>query len=492
MMVDATLQVQVEAELAAEVGKCYADPLRFVETMYPWGQPGALAHFDGPDTWQREFLERLGHHVRQRGFDGHTAVAPIRMAAASGHGIGKSTMCAWLVDWIMATRADSQGTVTANTFTQLQMKTWAAIRSWTKLCLVGDWFTVTSTLMYAPQDKQKWFCGPQSCREENSEAFAGQHAITATSFYLFDESSAVPDKIFEVAEGGLTDGHPMIFLFGNATRSAGKFYRACFGSERNRWDTVTVDSRDSQFTNKAQIAEWAKDYGEDSDFFRVRVRGLPPNASDLQYISSALVADAQGRELVTLTDDVLVAGLDVARGGGDLSIIRFRRGADARSMKPIRLDSRDTTDLVTTAARVLDELHDGRKVQTMFIDGTGIGGPIVDRLRQLGHRNAVEVQFGGEPPDRKYRNMRSYMWGRCRDWLKHGCIDRSERLELDLTGPGYTHDKQDRIVLEPKEKMKARGVDSPDDGDALALTFAASVGPPRPLAESYTSPSAWN
>jgi hypothetical protein len=110
----------------------------------------------------------------------------------------------------------------------------------------------------------------------------------------------------------------------------------------------------------------------------------------------------------------------------------------------------------------------------------------------LGHRNAVEVQFGGEPPDRKYRNMRSYMWGRCRDWLKHGCIDRSERLELDLTGPGYTHDKQDRIVLEPKEKMKARGVDSPDDGDALALTFAASVGPPRPLAESYTSPSAWN
>ncbi len=336
----ATLQVQVESELATAVAECYDDPLRFVETMYPWGQPGPLEHFDGPDVWQREFLTRLGQHVRQRRFDGHTAVSPIRMAVSSGHGIGKSTLASWIVDWIMATRADSQGTITANTFTQLQMKTWAAVRTWTKLCLIGNWFEMTSTLMYAPENKQKWFCGPQSCREENSEAFAGQHAITATSFYLFDESSAVPDAIFEVAEGGLTDGHPMIFLFGNATRSSGKFHRACFGSERNRWDTVTIDSRDSRFTNKTQIAEWAKDYGEDSDFFRVRVRGLPPTASDLQYISSALVYEAQQRKVETLKDDPLVCGLDVARGGGDMSVFRFRRGADARSIPAIRLDTK--------------------------------------------------------------------------------------------------------------------------------------------------------
>ncbi|MEE8129974.1 MAG: BON domain-containing protein [Vicinamibacterales bacterium] len=118
---------------------------------------------------------------------------------------------------------------------------------------------------------------------------------------------------------------------------------------------------------------------------------------------------------------------------------------------------------------VLSQRYDDRPVKMMFVDGTGIGGPIVDRLRQLGHTNVMEVQFGGRAPNRKYANMRSYMWGQMRDWLGHGCIDDNARLEQDVTGPDYQHDKHDRIVLEAKERMKKRGLDSPDDGDALAL-----------------------
>jgi hypothetical protein len=133
--------------------------------------------------------------------------------------------------------------------------------------------------------------------------------------------------------------------------------------------------------------------------------------------------------------------------------------------------------LVTLAGDVLDRSYDGRKVAMMFIDATGgsIGGPIADRLRQLGHRNVIDVQFGGESPDPKLANMRAYMWSKMRDWLKLGAIDSTPALEMDLTGPGYLHDKQDRLLLESKEQMKKRGVDSPDDGDALALTFAQPV-----------------
>ena len=111
-------------------------------------------------------------------------------------------------------------------------------------------------------------------KRKNSEAFAGQHAATSTSFYFFDEASAIPDKIFEVAEGGLTDGESMIFLFGNPTRNSGKFWKVCFGPDRPRWLHKSIDSRTSALTNKTQIAEWANDYGDDSDFFRVRVRGI--------------------------------------------------------------------------------------------------------------------------------------------------------------------------------------------------------------------------
>lgn len=467
-----------DIELAEEIAKFYADPLGFVLFAYPWQEAGPLERSTGPDTWQREFLQDLGGEVRGRAFDGVNAVRPIRMATASGHGIGKSTLVAWLVDWIMSTRPNAVGTITANTFPQLSSKTWAQIQRWTRLCITSHWFTITGTRMAHRQAPETWFCTPQTCREENSESFAGQHAATSTSFYILDEASAIPERIWEVAEGGLTDGEPMIFAFGNPTRSQGKFHRIVFGAERNRWLHRSIDSRTSTLTNKAQLEEWVKDYGEDSDFVRVRVRGLPPAASDLQFIDSNRVAEAQRREAFHAPDDPLIVGVDVARGGADTSVIRFRRGLDARSIPPIRIPGEETRDamrLVTVLTNVMETEYAGVKPSIAFVDGTGVGGPIVDRMQQLGHRNVVEVQFGWKAPDAHYANMRSWMWWRMKEWLQHGAIDVSDRLEVDLTAPGYKHDKQDRVVLEAKEDMKKRGLDSPDDGDALALTFAQPV-----------------
>lgn len=472
----------IEGELSAFVGQFYDDPLKFVLACYPWGEPGPLQDYEGPDVWQTEALRRIGGAVKRRRFDGVRTVEPIRIAVSSGHGIGKSTLQAWLVDWIMSTRPNCRGTITANTATQLETKTWAAIQTWTKRCLTAHWFGINSARFFRIGSKESWFCAPQSCREENSEAFAGQHAADSTSFYIIDEGSAVPDVIYDVSEGGLTDGEPMIFVFGNCTRSSGRFHQICFGSMRNRWDPIVVDSRDSKFTNKTQIAEWIQDYGEDSDFVRVRVRGLPPAASDLQFIDSKTVADAQRREVLSLPDDPLVCGLDVARGGSDDCVFRFRRGPDARSIAPIRISgqqARDSMRLVTVAADILGKDYDGRKVSMLFVDATGIGGPIADRLRQMGHTNVMDVQFGGEAPDLKMANMRAYIWSQMREWLRFGGIPNDPRLEQDLTGPGYAHDKRDRVVLEAKEHMKQRGVASPDDGDALALTFAAKVNSRR-------------
>src|SRR5262249_3282905 len=145
--------------------------------------------------------------------------------------------------------------------------------------------------------------------------------------------------------------------------------------------------------------------------------------------------------------------------------------------------------LVSIAADVLARSYDGRQVHTLFVDATGgsVGGPVADRLRQLGHRNVVDVQFGGESPDLKMANMRAYMWAKMRDWLAAGgAIDTTPQLEVDLTGPGYFHDKHDRLLLESKEQMKKRGLDSPDDGDALALTFAQTVAPRKKTSPSFS------
>jgi hypothetical protein len=487
-----------EELLHDEVGQYYADPLGFVLAMFPWQEPGQLEDEPGPDIWQRDFLLALGAEVRKRGFVGREPVDPIKFAVSSGHGIGKSVVTAWIILWVMSTRPQCQGTVTANTITQLDTKTWATLRRWHKLCRTAHWFNINSEKIARFGHEESWFFAKQSSKEQNSEAFAGQHAKTSSSVYIFDEASSIPDIIHEVAEGGMTDGEPMMLQFGNATRSQGKFHQACFGSMRHRWHPIIVDSRTSRFTNKALIDEWIQDYGEDSDFVRVRVRGLPPSASDLQFIDSASVFSAQQRAATALVDDPLVCGLDLARGGSDECVLRFRRGNDARTIPPIRVpgeQARDSMKLVTLAADVMGRTYDGRKVAMMFVDATGgsIGGPIADRLRQLGHGNVVDVQFGGESPDPKYANMRAFMWGKLRDALKGGlAIDATAHLETDLTAPGYFHDKQDRLLLESKEQMKKRGVDSPDDGDALALTYAQVVSP-RPAAPltPYRPPARW-
>ncbi|HZK80272.1 MAG TPA: hypothetical protein VFC46_04375, partial [Humisphaera sp.] len=461
--------------MAIAVSEYYDDPLGFVRFAYQWGKPGPLRDYPGPDKWQVEFLTELGEQVRQRKFDGTAPVLPIRFSTASGHGIGKSVLVAFLVDWIMSTRPHAKGTITANTFQQLSTRTWATVQTWTKRCITAHWFTVTGDKMYHSSFKDSWFCSAQSCREENSEAFAGQHAANSTSFYIFDEASAVPDKIHEVAEGGLTDGEPMFFMFGNATRSQGTFHRVTFGSERRRWVSRSIDSRDCRFSNKELIEQWREDHGEDSDFFRVRVLGLPPRADDSQFIDMDRISGAQKRQVHVLEDEPLIAGVDLAWGGDDENVVRFRCGNDGRSIKPLRIPgerTRDSAVMVVKLAEMLDGTYEGRKIHTMFIDSAGISGAVGSRLRQLGHRNIIEVNFGADSPDSHYAYMRDYMWGKMKEWLLAGAIDNHPGLEVDLSGPGYSLDKRVRVKLESKEEMKKRGLDSPDDGDALALTFA--------------------
>lgn len=495
-LLDVPDEMLSEEVLARKAASFRNDPLGFVLWAYPWGQPGPVEKYAGPDEWQADFLRELGEEVRKRGFDGVTPVMPIRFTTASGHGIGKSVLVAFIVNWIMSTRPHSQGTVTANTFQQLSTRTWSTLQTWTKRSKTAHWFEVTGERMYHKHFKESWFCSAQSCREDNSEAFAGQHAATSTSFYIFDEASAVPDKIHEVAEGGLTDGEPMFFMWGNPTRSRGAFHRATFGVERNRWNVRTIDSRTCKFSNKELIEQWRQDRGEDSDFFRVRVLGLPPRADDAQFIDRDRIVEAQKREVAVLDNEPLVAGVDLAWGGEDWNVVRFRRGKDARSIPPIRIPGEQTRDSSVMVGRLSDLLREGVKgsrINTMFIDSAGISGAVGSRLWDLGHKNVIEINFGADSPDSKYRNMRAFMWGRMKDWLLTGAIDNNARLECDLTGPGFELDAKTRILLESKVEMKMRGLDSPDDADALALTFARRIAVPTSQPRHRTWPgSQWS
>jgi hypothetical protein len=472
-------------------GHLYDKPLAFVLFAYDWSRDRSLrvvklpaeyrAVYEseyGPDAWACSLLDGIGERVRERGFDGTSAVDAVRTAISSGHGIGKSAITAWIVGWIMTTRPNARGVVTANTAPQLETKTWAEVAKWSKRSLFADWFQVTngrgSMRMVMKEHAEAWRCDAQTAREENSESFAGLHAADSTPFYIFDEASAIPAKIWEVAEGGMTDGEPHWYAFGNPTRTGTKFFEA-FNGQRHRWETRQIDSRTCQITNKNQIDEWVTDYGIDSDFVKVRVLGQFPSASSLQFISRDLVKDAQAREVVPTRGETIVIGVDPARFGDDSSVIYTRCGRDARTWPVIRLQGVDTMTLAARVAEHVNLLRAAGLHVVVNVDGGGVGGGVIDRLRSVGF-DVNEVQFGGRANDgRKWANKRAEIWGLMREWLAGGAIPTDELLATDITSVEYGYNSTDAILLEKKESMKARGLASPDSADALAITFAVPV-----------------
>jgi hypothetical protein len=474
-----TNQYNLDGELADIMAGFYADPLGHVMFSYPWGS-GSLTGFDGPDEWAVEFLTELGEEVKKRGFDGVHAVDAIKFSTSSGHGIGKSAMVAWIIRWILDTRPHSKGVVTSNTAQQLRSKTFSELSKWCSLGVTNHWYQLNSGSMgslnlYHKASPDTWRVDGQTCEDRNSESFAGLHAANSTAFYIFDEASAVPDKIFDVREGGLTDGEPMVFDFGNPTRNTGRFYENMMGRYRHRYIRRFIDSRDVKITNKELFDQWAADYGEDSDFFKVRVRGVFPSAGSLQFINGDKARACIELEVVVQPFDPVVIGVDVARFGDDQSVICVRQGRDAESGGWQMFRGIDTMDLAARVVQIANE----KNADQVFIDGGGVGGGVVDRCRQLG-LDLVEVNFGNRATNPLYANMRAQCWGNMRDAIDDGIrLPKNDDLIADLTGLEYGYNMRNQLQLERKEDAKKRGIASPDLADALALTYAYPVAPTR-------------
>jgi hypothetical protein len=319
------------------------------------------------------------------------------------------------VNWILSTRPYARGIVTANTQPQLETKTWAEIAKWTKRSITAHWFELStgrgSMKMSHRQHPESWQCVAHTCREENAEAFAGLHAANSTPFYIFDEASAIPDAIAEVAEGGLTDGEPMFFKFGNPTRNSGNFH-ASFHGMRHRWATRHIDSRAVSITNKSQIQQWMDDYGADSDFVKVRVRGMFPALSARQFISVTDADAAFGRHLNPSAHDFapVILSCDPAWSGDDELVIAKRQGLSFTLLRAIPKNDNDIE-----VANILARLEDEHQADAVFVDA-GYGTGIVSAGATMG-RGWTLVWFGGSSADPGCLNKRAEMWKHARDWL---------------------------------------------------------------------------
>ncbi|MCR9236174.1 MAG: hypothetical protein NXI17_05840 [Alphaproteobacteria bacterium] len=259
--------------------------------------------------------------------------------------------------------------------------------------------------------------------------------------------------------------------FNTTPRGRNHAYQMAVMAQKNpEWffERLTVD--DTKVLTEAQIQE-ERDSGMSEEKIQQEYYCSFEAAEAVQFITYEHIGQALDR---TMADPLkpVIFGLDVARFGDDRSALAIRHGD-----KLMQLTKWKGLDTMQTASKVA-EIAARARPDRIFVDGVGVGGGVVDRLRQLGLR-VVDVNAGGRATDSsRYYNKRAECWGRMRDWLKdRGSILPNPELEFDLLGPEYSYDVNNRIQLEKKDDMKKRGIPSPDLGDALSLTFAERVTP---------------
>jgi len=465
----------------------FADnPLAYVMYAFPWGRSHSpLEQYEKPRSWQLGDLEEIRDHIANNRNLALQKQTPglLKMARSSGRGTGKTAQLSWIATWLFSCIPASTVIVSANTEQQLKTFTFPEIRKWATMSIHSHWFDHNAmSLRPAPwlvdalkattdYDDAYWYIQARLWSDESPDSFAGAHSMQGMAV-LFDEASGIPASIWPVAQGYFTDPtlHRLWYAISNPRNPSGAFFE-CFNAERSSWSTRTIDAR-SVTENDAQLYEdIIAQYGADSDEARVEVYGQFPRQGDNQFISRGEVEDAMHREATDDPGAPLVIGVDPARFGDDEAVIAFRQGRDANVLPWQKYKRCSVTELAGYVAEAIEKY----KPDACFIEGDGVGGGVIDVLKSLQYR-VIEVTAGGSPDNKDtYANRRTELWGKLRDWLPTGTLPDDPPLADDLGAPLYDYSLKGQLKLEAKDKMKKRGYASPNNGDALAVTFDRTI-----------------
>lgn len=464
------------------------DPLAFVMYVFPWGEPNTpIEKFKGPRKWQRQVLRQLAENIKAN--DGNVDPSAFRLAVASGRGSGKSALVSWLVLWMLTTRIGSTVIVSANTENQLRTVTWGELTKWQAMIINSHWWSISATKLQPAQwltdlvekDLKKgtryWAAEGKLWSAENPDGYAGVHNHDGM-MVIFDEASGIPDNIWSVAAGFHTEKIPSRywFAFSNPRRNTGYFFE-CFHKKRDYWLTLQLDARTVEDTDPTIYNQIIAEFGEDSYQARVEVYGQFPLDDEGSFISPALVAQAFARKAHNDPSAPIIMGIDPARSGSDSTVIVVRQGRDI-----VAIERHSGDDTMASVGNIIDAIERYKPHMTCIDEG-GVGAGIYDRLIEQRYK-VRGVNFGWKPKNPKaHLNKRAEIWCAMRDWLKTASIEENKRLMADLTGVRVMFTSSGAIQLESKRDMKARGLPSPDIGDAIAVTFAFPVA-----RKDYTAP----
>lgn len=453
-----------------------------LEFLDRYGPPAGEA---GPLLFEREVLG-VKHDPWQE--DGTRAFGRGERAISvrACHGPGKTAWAAWKVPYMLLCRFPQKTVATAPSAAQLKGALVPEVKMWFGRLPMAlqDLFEIKAEGIYLKRAPESSYFEARTARAESPEALQGIHSDHV--LLIGDEASGIPEPIFVAGVGSMSGHNATTMLLSNPTRTSGFFHRT-HNQNKADWYTIHVGAKDSPRVSPQFVEMVRKTWGEDSDEFRVRVLGEFPRSDMNTLIPADFVESARKRDVIVPASATELWGLDVARFGDDACALVRR---NKLAVMPT-IETWSGKDLMYTVNRVHGTWKDTPshlRPEAILVDAIGMGEGVVDRLREMKVPvygiNVSETAASSET----YRNLRSELWFKCRDWLEikthklpwedccgkgHGCIH--DRLCEELLIPRYGYTSTGKQLVEPKDSIKSRGYKSPNLADALMLTFAMEI-----------------
>lgn len=486
------------------------------------------------DLWRADPVlyarQRIGVNPTRQQIKMLRAVAPegAKVTVRAGHGVGKTTALAIIVMWHLECFNFCKVPCTAPTASQLRLVLWSEIN---KIIRRSDeqadrdnlppglrlsaMFKVNQDQIMVPGTE--WYAVARTARREQPDALQGFHAsdviITENDkaiqrsstggaiLFVIEEASGVPDEIFTVAEGALTSKGARLIMVGNPTKNTGFFADSHLKAGHiSTYTRLHFGVSESPLAEEGYRAGLVRRYGEGSNVVRVRADGEFPKQDDDVLISVESTEAALNRDPIPPDYTVpCILGVDVARFGNDRTVYIVRQG---RAIRHIEVHAKE--DTMVTAGRALDIAK--RYKAAIHVDVIGVGAGVVDRLneQQADHgltivavnvadaatikTNSLDKRSNALPDDKFGkremfpRSMKEYLWLAMKEWFDYeepilvddgvDWGDYANDLAAECATVRYTFDSSGKIVVESKDSMKDRGLDSPDLAEALACTFS--------------------
>jgi len=422
--------------------------------VYPW-QADVLGAYDRGEPW---------------------------IAIRSGHGVGKTTVLAWILWHRILCRFPQKTGVTAPSEKQLFDALWAEFQTWGKrlprtLQGLVEVKASSAELKAAPSES---FISIKTARAEQPGALQGLHSDW--ELVVIDEASDVPETVWQAAQSSLTGPHPMAILTGNPLIPEGFFFRAHTALKDMWWtrhvprSEIRPDLEHDSYT-QGIVAEW----GRHSNPYRVRVEGEFPISEDDVIITFDLVEPAVTRDVQVPRTAPVVWGLDCARFGSNRSALAKRQ--TRQLLEPIRWWTKlEGPELAGRVQMEWDATPDFLRPVCICVDAIGMGGPIADSLRALGlPARAINTQeLAALQNQDRYADLRTQLWFEARTWFAnrdckipavYGKRIPGDDFIKELTSEHYDfRDRKGRVHAMTKDKNH-----SPDLADAFVLTFAVDA-----------------